>query len=64
MKNRNIAQTIPKLNQENQKNTCHQMGASLGLPTNPQKISLTKFNTKKKSHAEFPSHKSFQKSLN
>ena len=39
------------------------MGASLGLPTKPKKI-LQQNLTPKKSHAEFPRHKSFQKSLN
>ena len=36
---------------------------SLGIQTKPQEILRPKFNPKK-SHAEFPSHKNFQKALN
>ena len=35
----------------------------LGIQTKPQKMLRPKFNPKK-SHAEFPSHKNFQKALN
>ena len=37
---------------------------SLGLPTKPEKITGPKINPPKKSHAEFPSLKNFQKALN
>ena len=36
---------------------------SLGIQTKTKKILRPKFNAKK-SHAEFPSHKNFQKALN